>query len=478
MRVYILSSELLKDCEIPRGASLIARPGYTPQGEEIDLSLQESLEKTLSQAIPEVKRLSKGTQDLKAIRLLRDTLETFLREADRELRTKGRDVLVYISPTLHPTSEDIIASLLYQLKLPENEVRLITSSSLEAYLQSIDETFLEGEVIFKKIDWILVEEDRFKEAISEGFTVTAIPPESLGNLKGKYNVKVVQLENSWVYAIPEKLRDIASLLKLLNTMARVRLNCPWDIKQSSETIRSHLIEEAYEALEAISRGELDKFKEELGDVLLQVVFHSRIQEDLGNFDFSQVVEALAEKLRTRHPHVFGYTGTERKVHDVRDVLINWETSKRRESKGVFSNIPKSAPPTLRFFLFFRKLWRLGVSFKDFKSALDELEKELRGEEAERLRKLRKAIQVISNALEEGIPHVDLAIALILLSLEDKANLHDLLSDSVSSYIEITEKLLKAENWRELDKDKLKELLRAILAHQLSIKGGGKDVPKG
>src|SRR5437660_5709027 len=100
-------------------------------------------------------------------------------------------------------------------------------------------------------------------------------------------------------------RDITRLLEIMAALRTPGTGCPWDLEQTFETIAPYTIEEAYEIADAIARGDLDDLREELGDLLLQVVFHARMAEEIGVFDFSDVVHSLTEKLLRRHPHVFG-----------------------------------------------------------------------------------------------------------------------------------------------------------------------------
>jgi ATP diphosphatase len=100
-------------------------------------------------------------------------------------------------------------------------------------------------------------------------------------------------------------RDIARLLEIMAALRTRGSGCPWDLEQTFETIAPYTIEEAYEVADAIARGDLDDLRDELGDLLLQVVFHARMAQELGAFDFADVVESLTEKLVRRHPHVFG-----------------------------------------------------------------------------------------------------------------------------------------------------------------------------
>ncbi|MEO6095837.1 MAG: MazG nucleotide pyrophosphohydrolase domain-containing protein, partial [Fibrobacteria bacterium] len=98
-----------------------------------------------------------------------------------------------------------------------------------------------------------------------------------------------------------------SLSELLEIMARLRApdGCPWDRKQTHHSLLNHLIEESYEFVDAVENGDRANMKEELGDVLLQVVFHAQLAQETGDFDFAQVVHGISEKLVRRHPHVFG-----------------------------------------------------------------------------------------------------------------------------------------------------------------------------
>lgn len=135
-------------------------------------------------------------------------------------------------------------------------------------------------------------------------------------------------------------------------MARLRspTGCPWDREQSHMTLRRHAIEEVYELIDAIEAGDDHEMAEELGDLLLQVVFHCQLARERRAFDFEKVCRLIVEKLVRRHPHVFGTT----KVKDVDEVWANWEKIKRAEKHGTrharhsaFDGIPKHLPALLR-----------------------------------------------------------------------------------------------------------------------------------
>src|SRR5678815_3758727 len=140
--------------------------------------------------------------------------------------------------------------------------------------------------------------------------------------------------------------------ELLRVMARLRApnGCPWDREQDHMTLRRHAIEEVYELIDAIEAGDDHEMAEELGDLLLQVVFHCQMARERGAFDFEKVTRHLVDKLVRRHPHVFGKL----KVKDVDEVWANWEKIKRAEKKGTrherpsaLDGIPKHLPALLR-----------------------------------------------------------------------------------------------------------------------------------
>jgi MazG family protein len=146
-------------------------------------------------------------------------------------------------------------------------------------------------------------------------------------------------------------RDSA-INELLKVMARLRApdGCPWDREQSHLTLRRHAIEEVYELIDAIEAEDDHEIAEELGDLLLQVVFHCQLARERGAFDFEKVCRLIVEKLVRRHPHVFGDT----RVKDVDEVWANWEKIKHAEKKGTrhervsaFDGIPKHLPALLR-----------------------------------------------------------------------------------------------------------------------------------
>ena len=152
---------------------------------------------------------------------------------------------------------------------------------------------------------------------------------------------------SAAYAAPIARRAAASVADLATIMARLRSpdGCPWDREQSHESLRVHLIEEAHEVLEAIDLGQTGaELEDELGDVLLQVVFHAQLAAEDGRFDLAGVADRIVAKLLRRHPHVFGDV----EVSGSGDVIRNWEALKAEEKQrsGPFEDIPGSLPALL------------------------------------------------------------------------------------------------------------------------------------
>jgi tetrapyrrole methylase family protein/MazG family protein len=183
--------------------------------------------------------------------------------------------------------------------------------------------------------------------------------------------------------------------KLVAVQAQLRApnGCPWDREQTHESLRTYLIEEAYEVLEALESGNDAKFAEEMGDLLLQIVFHSQIAEEEGRFTVSEVIREIHDKMIRRHPHVFGET----RAKDSAEVLRNWEQIKSEErlqaakkNGGTRSGIEKEAslldgvsralPATLEGFQLTRKAARIGFDWEEAGGIFDKM-----GEETVELR---------------------------------------------------------------------------------------------
>lgn len=157
----------------------------------------------------------------------------------------------------------------------------------------------------------------------------------------------------------------AAIDELLRVMAKLRspTGCPWDREQTHRSLRRHAIEEVYELIDAIEAGDDHEMLEELGDLLLQVIFHCQMARERGAFDFDQVCRHLVAKLVRRHPHVFGNT----RVRDVDEVWANWERIKHAEKRGTrhervsaLDGIPKHLPALLRAEKLVKKARKAGL----------------------------------------------------------------------------------------------------------------------
>jgi MazG family protein len=180
-------------------------------------------------------------------------------------------------------------------------------------------------------------------------------------------------------------RRVESFARLVEIMARLRGpgGCPWDREQTPESLRPYLLEEVYEVLEAIDGGDADAVRDELGDLLLQVVFQSQLAAEAGRFTVDDVARAISEKLVRRHPHVFGDV----QVRDADEVMRNWKRIKaeERRSKGedgdVLAGVPAALPALLRAEQLGEKAGHVGLDWPDAAGVLVKIHEEQRELEA-------------------------------------------------------------------------------------------------
>ena len=168
------------------------------------------------------------------------------------------------------------------------------------------------------------------------------------------------------------------LKELIETVAILRSEngCEWDRQQTHQSIRQNMLEEAYEAAEAIDEKNAEHLKEELGDVLLQVVLHSQIAKDNQEFDIQDVAKMLNDKLIHRHPHVFG----DEKTADTKKILENWEKLKAQEKterKRTMDGIPSTLPSLLRAMKISKKAVRSGFEWQNYSQLLDCFKSEIK-----------------------------------------------------------------------------------------------------
>ena len=199
----------------------------------------------------------------------------------------------------------------------------------------------------------------------------------------------------------------APILQLLDVMRRLRDpngGCPWDLEQNFATIAPYTIEEAYEVADAIDRGDMDDIKEELGDLLLQVVFHAQMANEEGHFNFDDVAQAITDKMIFRHPHVFGNESAENATH----VLEKWEQRKdmEKQNKGksntdgftsVLDDIPANLPSMLRAHKIQKKAVKEGFEWNEVQEELDELKEAIQsGDETHMIEEYGDVLFTVTN----------------------------------------------------------------------------------
>ncbi len=191
-------------------------------------------------------------------------------------------------------------------------------------------------------------------------------------------------------------RDISRLLEIMAALRTPKTGCPWDLDQNFATIAPYTIEEAYEVADAIARHDLDDLRDELGDLLLQVVFHARMAQEHGAFDFADVVEAITAKLIRRHPHVFGDTrdltpdAVENLWHDIKVQEKAAKAGRREadaaEAAGALAGVPVALPALTRALKLQQKASKVGFDWNDPRAVLA---------------KIREEADEIEAALDEG-----------------------------------------------------------------------------
>lgn len=171
------------------------------------------------------------------------------------------------------------------------------------------------------------------------------------------------------------MTDIDKLLQIMAALRDPHNGCPWDIEQSFESIAPYTIEEAYEVADAIERGDLPELRGELGDLLFQVVFHARLAEERGEFDFAGVVTAICDKMERRHPHVFA----DERIATAAEQSHAWERHKERERRsqqGALDGVALALPALVRAAKLQRRAARVGFDWPDIAGPLAKCHEEL------------------------------------------------------------------------------------------------------
>jgi tetrapyrrole methylase family protein/MazG family protein len=176
-------------------------------------------------------------------------------------------------------------------------------------------------------------------------------------------------------SLPEDLSQFSALVDIIAKL-RAPDGCPWDRKQTHASLRENLLAECYEVLEALDEGDSEKLRDELGDLLMQIVLHTQIATEAGEFELGEVIEGINAKLIHRHPHVFG----SKKVKDAEEVAHNWEVLKkeeREEGVSMLESVPKSMPALGYAHEIQRRAAWVGFDWRDVDGVIEKLAEEVR-----------------------------------------------------------------------------------------------------
>ncbi len=239
--------------------------------------------------------------------------------------------------------------------------------------------------------------------------------------------------------------------KLLGIMATLRSKdgCPWDKEQTRESLKPYLIEEAYEVLEAIDEDNPQGLKEELGDLLFQIVFHSQLAKERGEFDMDGVIKKISEKMISRHPHVFG----KEKFETSQEVLKQWDERKKEEGKlreSLLEGVPRELPSLLRAHRLQSRAAKVGFDWNRVEDVFEKLDEELE--------EFRAALKNGKQAeIEEELG--DIFFVLVNISRFVRVNPEDALRKTISKFISRFRyiEMKAAEAGRELSDMTLEEM---------------------
>lgn len=221
-------------------------------------------------------------------------------------------------------------------------------------------------------------------------------------------------------AMSSREEKLQAFGRLLDIMDELREKCPWDRKQTMESLRPQTVEETYELSDAILNGDLKNVSKELGDLFLHVVFYAKIGAEKGLFDITDVANLLCDKLIYRHPHVFG----ERKVSGAEEVVKNWEQLKTTEKDGnkrVLSGVPVTMPPLLKAYRMQEKARAVGFDWEEKSQVWDKVKEEI-GEFEEELKQSDPSDK-------DAMKRAQSELGDILFALVNAARLYDLNPDT-------------------------------------------------
>ena len=184
---------------------------------------------------------------------------------------------------------------------------------------------------------------------------------------------------------------LEAMRRVMETLDILRVKCPWDAKQTNESLRPNTIEEVFELAQALGDDSTDDIRKELGDVLLHILFYSKIADEKGQFDIADVCDALNDKLIFRHPHVFGET----KADNAQAVAENWEKIKLREkggNKSVLAGVPRALPALVKAFRIQEKAANVGFDWESPEQVWNKVKEETREVESEIAAKNKDALE--------------------------------------------------------------------------------------
>lgn len=248
----------------------------------------------------------------------------------------------------------------------------------------------------------------------------------------------------------KKSKDIPvkEFQEFVEIVRRLRNDCPWDRIQTHLSLRRCLLEETYEVLEAIDTGNMEHLRKELGDLLLQVVFHANIAEEEETFSLKEVIEGESAKLIDRHPHVFGDV----KVDGADEVKKNWEKLKKKEGrKSAIDGIPEQLPALLKAHRIQEKASKVGFDWDDKEPAFAKI--------LEELNELRENVEASKDEREIEDEFGDLLFSIVNYSRFLKVNPEDALRRTIEKFRRRFEKIEKfaEENGKEIEEMSLEEM---------------------
>jgi tetrapyrrole methylase family protein/MazG family protein len=239
--------------------------------------------------------------------------------------------------------------------------------------------------------------------------------------------------------------------KLLNIMEKLRGDggCPWDKEQTRESLKPFILEEAYELIEAIESGDPEKMKEELGDLLFQIVFQCQVAKERKEFEISDVIEKITKKMITRHPHVFG----EAEYRTSAEVIVQWEEQKKLEGKrreSILEGVPEALPSLLRAHRLQNRAASVGFDWDKVGDALKKLDEELK--------EFKKALET-KEKNEIGEELGDILFMLVNVSRFIGINPEDALRKTIAKFISRFRyiEMKAADNGRKLSDMTLSEM---------------------